>query len=200
MAGRRRPLMDSEIKRKAFHLFTLLYAVLFATAGRRTSLEILGVAFLLVATVEAVRLRRPKFNQRIIRLFAGIHREKETDRPSGILWTMAGAILTIGLVPYPDIVLACLGYLAVGDAAAALVGKRWGHIRYGDKSLEGSAACFLTCWVVGIFVLNSPGGRAPEAAVGAFAAALLEGLPLPFDDNLWIPVASGLVLTALRAR
>ena len=36
-------------------------------------------------------------------------------------------------------------------------------------------------------------------AAGAFAAALLEALPLPLDDNLWIPVASGLVLTALRA-
>ncbi len=190
--------MTSELKRKAFHVFTLLYAALYVYAGRTKSLWLLGVGFFLVAVGEAVRLRRPALNEKIIRLFQGIHREKETNRPSGILWTLGGAFLTILLVPYPDVVLACLWYLAVGDAAAALVGKKWGRIRIGQKSLEGSAACFLACWLVGMVFLDSTGGRAPEAAVGAFAAALLEALPLPLDDNFWIPTISGLVLTALR--
>jgi dolichol kinase len=34
--------------------------------------------------------------------------------------------------------------------------------------------------------------------VGAFIAALMEALPLPLDDNLWIPVVSGLTLAWLR--
>jgi dolichol kinase len=101
-------------------------------------------------------------------------------------------------VPHRDIVIASLWFLALGDAAAALVGRSIGHIRIGDKSLEGSAACFLACWAAGMFFLDSPGGKIPEAAVGAFTAALLEALPMPLDDNLWIPTVAGLVLTALR--
>ena len=190
--------ISSELKRKAFHVFTLLYAALYVYAGRTRSLWLLGAGFVLVAVGEAIRLRHSALNEKMIRLFQGIHREKETNRPSGILWTLGGAFLTIFLVPYPDIVLTSLWYLAIGDAAAALVGKKWGHIRIGHKSLEGSAACFLACWLAGMMFLDSTGSRAPEAAVGAFAAALLEALPMPLDDNFWIPTVSGLVLTALR--
>ena len=118
-------------------------------------------------------------------------------RPDDPAWDAVPA-KTIALVPHRDVVLASLWFLAVGDAAAALVGRTWGHIRIGAKSLEGSAACFLACWAAGAVFLDSPGGGVPEAAVGAFTAALLEALPMPLDDNLWIPVVSGLVLTLLR--
>ncbi len=196
--------VNDEIKRKAFHLFTLLYAALFAFYGRDLSLKVLGVLFLLTAALEAVRLRRPALNEKLIALFGGIQREKEKTHPSGILWTLGGAFLTILLVPDRDVVIASLWFLTVGDAAAALVGRRFGHIRIGQKSLEGSAACFIACWVAGTLFLDPPGGRTglggkiPEAAVGAFTAALLEALPMPLDDNLWIPTVSGLVLTLLR--
>lgn len=190
--------IDDEIKRKVFHMFTLLYAALFVWGGRMLSLQVLGGAFLCVAVMETFRLHHQAFNDKLMSLFGNIHREKEATRPSGILWTLAGAFLTILLVPHPDIVVTCLWFLAVGDAAAALVGKKWGHIRIGGKSLEGSAACFLACWVAGTIFLDPPGGKVPEAAVGAFAAALLEALPLPLDDNIWIPLVSGLVLTFLR--
>jgi glycerol-3-phosphate acyltransferase PlsY len=190
----------TEVKRKVFHLFSLLYAALYAYGGRERALWVLGAAFLLTAAVEAARLHRPAFNARLMALFGDIHREKEADRPSGILWTLGGAFLTIWLVPDRDVVITSLWFLAVGDAAAALVGRTWGHIRLGAKSLEGSAACFLACWTAGMVFLDSPGGRAPEAAVGAFTAALMEALPMPLDDNLWIPTVSGLVLTLLRMR
>jgi dolichol kinase len=191
-------VLTDEFRRKFFHVFSLLYALLYVVYGRQTSMVVLGGAFLAAAAVESQRLRRPALNAWFLRVFRGIHREKEATRPSAILWTLGGAFLTIWLVPHRDIVLTALFYLALGDAAAALVGRRWGHIRVGDKSLEGSAACFLTCWAAGMVLLQSPGGRVPEAAVGAFTAALLEVLPLPLDDNLWIPVVSGLVLTFLR--
>jgi dolichol kinase len=115
--------MIDEIKRKLFHQFTLLYAALYAWGGQALSLKVLGVAFCLVAVMETFRLRNAAFNEKLIKLFGGIHREKETRRPSGILWTLAGAFLTIALVPYRDVVLTSLWFLAMGDAAAALVGR-----------------------------------------------------------------------------
>jgi dolichol kinase len=110
---------------------------------------------------------------------------------------LAGVFLTVALVPYPDIVLASLWYLALGDGVAGLVGRNWGHIRLGSKSLEGSLSCFLACWAVGTICL-APDAGSPEVIAGALVATVLEILPLPLNDNLWIPLLSGLFLTALR--
>jgi dolichol kinase len=188
-----------EVRRKIFHLFSLLYALLYWQAGRGTSLKILCAAWAALAVLEAVRLRNPGFNQKLIKLFGGIHRPKEMNRPSGILWTLAGAILTIFFIPHPDIVLAALGYLAVGDAAASLVGKTWGVTRVGDKSLEGSLACFIACWAVGAFCLTPAHFGRPEIVIGALLATIAEALPLPLDDNLWIPLIPAAALTLMRA-
>jgi dolichol kinase len=186
-----------EVKRKAFHSLSALYAVLFTLAGREPTLWTLGSLFVVVGAVEAVRLRQPVFNERLVRLFGGIHRPEEVRRPSGILWTLLGCFLTVLLIPDADIVLASLWYLALGDAVAGLVGRNWGRVRIGSKSLEGSLSCFLACWLVGTLCLTPDFGRV-ETVLGALAATLFELVPLPLNDNLWIPFLSGLVLTAFR--
>jgi dolichol kinase len=186
-----------EIKRKAFHLLSVFYIALFAWAPRPAAVTVLGVLTASLAALEAVRLRRPGLNRALVAFFGGIHRESETDRPSGIFWTLLGAFLTVALVPPRDVVTTALWYLALGDAAAALVGRRWGRVRIGAKSLEGSLACFLVCWAAGTLCLSPAPGR-PEALAGAILATLLEALPLPFNDNLWIPLVSGLGVVLLR--
>jgi dolichol kinase len=192
------PGFIQEAKRKLFHSFSFLYALLFVLTGRDTSLWVLGVMVVLASLVEAARLRNPALNERLLRSFKGIHREKEVHKPSGILWTLMGCFLTILLVPHRDIVLASLLYLAVGDGVAGLIGRNWGHLRIGSKSLEGSLSCFLACWVVGEILL-SPLFGSYEVILGAVAATILEALPLPLNDNLWMPLISGLFLTVLRA-
>jgi len=159
---------------------------------------VVGVLLLIVSILEATRLRIPSFNETLLRFFGGIHREEELRRPSGILWTLAGCFLTIFLFHDRDIVLAALWYLALGDAAAGIVGRTWGRVRIGSKSLEGSLSCFLVCWWVGTVCLQSSFGSM-ETLLGALAATLIEILPLPLNDNLWIPMLSGLALTMMRA-
>jgi phytol kinase len=96
----------------------------------------------------------------------------------------------------------CAGLLALawGDAAAALVGLRWGRHRYrvggGWRSLEGSAAMFafsvLAVWTAG-WVVGPP--YPPWAALGAaLAATLLEGTGRFGTDNLTVPVGTALLL------
>lgn len=192
------PDLAQEVKRKLFHLLSLLYLALYVAAGRTASLIVLGSATVLVAVVEAARLRSSGFNQFMLRAFRGIHREKEINKPSGVLWTLLGSFLTILLTPHPDIVMACLAYLALGDTAASLVGRTWGHIRIGGKSLEGSLACFITCWALGMIFLT-PDFGAPEVLIGALVVTLAEALSIPPNDNLWMPLLPALVLTWLRA-
>lgn len=190
-------VLKHEIKRKAFHALSALYALLYTLTGRGPTLWTLGGLLAAVATLEAVRLRMPAFNAALIRAFGGIHREEEVRRPSGILWTLTGSFLTVLIIPAPDIVLASLWYLAAGDAAAGLVGRNWGHIRFGAKSLEGSLSCFLVCWFVGVVCLRQPFGSV-EVLAGALVATVVEALPLPLNDNLWLPLLAGLALSGLR--
>jgi dolichol kinase len=171
--------------------------LLYVAAGRGPTLWLLGTAVVLGAGLEAGRLRHAPLNQWLLVRFAGIHREKEVHRPSGIFWTLVGCFLVVLLVPERDIVVAAMLYLAVGDGLAGFVGRTWGRLRIGDKSVEGSLACFLGAWVIGSLVLTPVPGW-PEALVGAFLAAVLEFFSPPPDDNMTLPLLSGLALHFFR--
>ena len=73
------------------------------------------------------------------------------------------------------------------------MGKAWGRIKLiGDKSLEGSAACFIVCAVISVFWIDPVVGL-----TGAFVATLAELLPLRIDDNLTVPLISGAVMQVM---
>ncbi len=188
-------LFRQEGKRKLFHALGVGYAFLYAGAGRTVALWVLGTGLGVGVIVETLRLRNPALNRWLIDRFAGIHRDKETTRPSGIVWTLAGCFLTALLVPDRDIVIAAMLYLTVGDGLAGFVGRVWGRWRVRGKSVEGSAACFFGSWAVGALVL-SPGGF--ETLWGAFLATVVEALSPPPDDNLTIPLLTGLGVYAVR--
>jgi len=175
----------------------LFFVLSYILWGRGMTLWFLGSLLVWTVFVETVRLRVPEVNRRLLRLFGGILREEEVNRPSGILWNLTGCFATVYFFSAGDIVVTALCYLVVGDALASLVGQRWGVTRVGLKSLEGSAACFIACFFVGAVFLQGEFG-VPEILVGAFAATLAEALPLPLNDNLWIPLLSAAALTATR--
>lgn len=191
------PSFRQEGLRKLFHSLSAGYAVLYAVAGREWTLGVLGGGVVFGAVLETVRLRNGGFNQWLIGRFAGIHRDKEVHRPSGIFWTLLGCFLTALLVSERDIVIAAMLYLTVGDGLAGFVGRTWGRHRIGNKSVEGSLACFLGAWMVGALVLTPSVGR-PEILLGAVLVTVLEALSIPPDDNLTLPLLSGLALHFFR--
>src|SRR5690606_32204023 len=99
-------------------------------------------------------------------------------------------------LPHP-VALAAMLYNGLGDAAAALVGRRWGaHRTAWGKSWEGAAAALVVCLAVGLRV---PGVGAAGAVAGALAAATLEFLPLRVDDNLRVTLGGGVAAWAGQA-
>lgn len=99
--------------------------------------------------------------------------------------------------------------LAVADASAAMVGKRFGRIKYRVasqyKSLEGSIAFYIASFVVtfGPMLWWHPLRETPNAWLHYFLAAHLlallvtcfEAVAQDGQDNLWIPLGALLVLT-----
>ena len=193
------PDMRREILRKLFHFLSLLYLAAYHILGRGPALAALGAWIVLVAGIEALRLRRPAVNEFLMRFFGGIHRESEARRFSGIVWTSIGCWLTIAAFGgSPRVVAAGLLCLAFGDTAAALVGKSLGRVQIGlfgrKKTLEGSLACLAACLAVG-WACGFPW---PAVLLGALTATAVELLPVPIDDNLWLPFLPAAVLYSLR--
>ncbi len=185
-----------EIKRKIFHHLSLIYMILYATLPRSGVVWGLFVVLALVTAVEFLRLRRPEMNAWFLAKFGGLHRETEVLHPSGIFWTLAGSWLTMLIFTNKKIVLPALGFLAFGDAAAALVGKKWGKKHWEKnplKTYEGSAGFAVVSMVWSFFFL-----RWPVAILGSLWGAWVESRAFLWNDNFWIPLLSGAGLSVLN--
>ncbi len=191
-------VMDAEIKkelqRKAFHFLSFFYALAYFFIDRGLVLKILGSFLAVEGSIEFGRLLLPGLNQKIVGMFGGIHREEELSRVSGIFWTLAGSFILMAIIPDRTVVFCAMGYLIFGDSAAALVGVPFGTHRFGkNKSVQGSLSFFVVAVVVGLFFFNPF-----VALLGAAFAAVVECLPLPWNDNFWVPLLSGLFLLLIR--
>ena len=110
---------------------------------------------------------------------------------------------------HPWLYAASILVLAAADGAAALIGTRYGRIRYGvedeEKSLEGSLA-FLAVAFVAITVPMLVATDLPLAIVllSAILVGLLvtavEAVSLNGGDNLFVPLAVTVVLDATAAK
>ncbi|PCI40016.1 MAG: hypothetical protein COB53_02225 [Elusimicrobia bacterium] len=192
------PELVREFKRKAFHLLSLVHLGAFWALGQKNAAIAVLAFTALSLLVETFRLRNRGFNNWLINRLGGIHREKEKNKMSGIVWTSLGCFGTIVLFgEQPRVVSAGILFLALGDGVAALAGRAWGVHKWpaldGKKSLEGSAACFLACLISAI----SLGINLPAAALGALSATIVEILPVPIDDNLWLPIISAAVVSTV---
>jgi dolichol kinase len=153
----------------------------------------LAAAFLAASlVVEVVRRRWRPLNRLLWRLLPSVFREWEGRRVLGSTWFAVGALATLSLFRQDVGGTACL-YLAWGDPAAEIVGRRWAEPGSG-KTWVGSLGCFLACLLAGVAGITLARLSPWSVLVGALAATIVERWsPYP-DDNLWIPLVSGFVL------
>lgn len=189
-----------ELRRKLFHLGSLLFLAVYLQLGHPTTLYLMSVWLTLIFAVETARLRPGPTRDLIEKVFGAIIREKELKRYTGAFYTSLGVFFVfLFFGTRPQIVSAAILYLAVGDAASALAGKFYGtrHYRiYKDtRSWEGSAAGFAAALACG-FAVGLP---ARLAVAGAVSFSVIDAIPIPPDDNFWIPVVTGTTLLLLGA-
>lgn len=174
--------------RKGFHLASVAVPLIvwFAPRPAALSLLVVLVAAALVAEWARHRVRWARYH--FLRRTRTMLRPHERWRLSGATYMAAAYLLAALLLPKPVAVVAML-YNGLGDAAAALAGRRFGrHRTPGGKSWEGFAAGLVTNMVVGLLI---PGVSWTAALAGAAVAATLEFLPLPLDDNLRVVLGGG---------
>jgi dolichol kinase len=126
-----------------------------------------------------------------------------------IFYAFSYTLLALFFAYKPYVIAAGILPMAYGDAAASMVGERYGRRKYrlmADKSLEGSVAMFFasflsfTISLVFFSLLYSFSffGKLSAAVAVAAVATMVEGLsPLGFD-NLTVPAFSALAFLLLN--
>ncbi len=196
-------------KRKLFRMVGLLFPLLYLASGRFLSapldrIPVLAILVLFIGTMvflESWRFRNPRVNRWMFEHFKGFTKDKEREKISSTTLFLLSAALTITFFPR-GVAIAALLFLTVGDPIAEIIGVRYGRVRIvRGKTLEGTVAGALACFIVGAPLLLAPdlGIDLTLLLIGAAAAALTELLPVPVDDNFTIPIGSGLAMLAAQA-
>ena len=186
--------MARELRRKSVHFLGLAFPILYVFTTRPTAIIAVGVLLAIALGIELLKVFLPSFRVMFMRIFSPMLRSQERRGGlTGATYYLIGSFLCILLFD-KTLAIACLCFLTLGDLFAALIGKQWGRIKlFSQKSLEGSLACFIVCTAAALLI-----GLHPVVAIaGALVATLIELLPTGVDDNVTMPLISGLAMHLL---
>ncbi len=186
--------LRQEILRKLIHLMGLVLPLAYSQVGRSRGLPLLVLAAAMVVAADVLRLYWPFAGRVYRRMFGALTRSRENSGMTGASYMMVGQALTAAVFPVPVAIVA-MTFGAVGDSAAAIAGRLCGkHLWLPGKSIEGSLACLVACFVAGAAWAGLP---LACVCVGAVVATLAEALPLRMNDNAIIPVSSGAAMAVV---
>ncbi len=212
-------LTPEEINRKRLHLAALLMPAGIFYLPRLTPLPpaappvILGIFYAAAIGVDILRFRLPAVQRRYYQAFKSLLRKEEIHRFTGSTHIIGASFwCSLVFIDASHLSFMALSAFIIGDAAAALVGIRFGRHRIGAKSVEGTVACYFAG--IAVFstypllpgLLDAWGGTMSSGVFfGAPAGmALLELSPLRIrrsirvDDNLVVPLLTGLLIQSLH--
>lgn len=187
----------AELVRKALHLLALVLPLGAWFVGAPTAQIVLGGLSATALTADVLRARSVGFERFITRAFGWMMRAEEKPPVpgpvvvNGATWVVTSLFLLTLLFPL-NLALPVFAAFMVADAAAALVGRRFGRNRWPGtpRTVEGTVAFFA----VAAAILLALGVATLPALVCAAVCAGIEVLPGPFNDNLQVPLAGALVL------
>jgi len=190
--------VQREVPRTFFHVLGGIFlAIIGYVLQSPTNKIVLGVFLLTSFTVDTARLYSQGFSRLIQPVLGPFIRPSEATKFTGVLAFNGGFFLAF-LLFSKHVALASVIPLIVGDRAAVLVGKGFGRIRIGSKTLEGSLACLLVTILAYLFLRKMWPSLLPFGTiiliVAAVVGTLAEMLPRPFNDNLTIPLTVGFFL------
>ena len=196
--------MKKLIIRKLYRLVLLLVVIIYYYWPKKYVILSVSIAFALVLTLDLIRLTKPSTNEVVKRIFKPfaifmryIAKKEELRDFSGTTYSLMGCLIIVALMPKVVGITAIL-FIIFGDLFATIVGKTIGKVKIvNNKTLEGSIACFVSMFLVVLwshFKLFLP--WIPGLA-GAFIGTVIELVALKLNDNLTIPILSGVTMWLL---
>jgi phytol kinase len=196
----RQHTLSAELSRKCFHigggLSTLTFPWIFASTW-----PVVLLALITIPTLLALKSLRVCQNN----LGAVLYRVERASLGE-IYFPLSVCLLFVCTATHALLFLIPVLILTLADPAAAVIGGRYGRLRYtlikGSKSVEGSTAFFLVAFTCVLFPLLSLAHTAPGQAVliatlVGLLTTLAEAVAWEGLDNLFIPICAGLLLAGL---
>ena len=188
---------SSELKRKGTHFLALAIPIGYYFISKRDCLLILIPITLVSIIVDIIRLRKLPGVNTLYLILGPMLRRRERFNFTGSTYILFGSVMSI-LFFNKKVAIAAVSFIILGDIAAALVGKTVGRTKLGrKKTLEGSSAFLGVCFLVALLVHFVSGLPLWIGLVGALVATIVENLTLFVDDNVTVPLLSGLVMQLL---
>lgn len=188
----------NEIFRKVIHILSSVIPLsyLWLVKDKDTMLLILVALSITALVIEFLRSKTSIFSRYFNILFDFMLREKESNgKWTGATWLLLGWTITVLMFDMPIAVSALL-FLSIGDSFAALAGKLYPRGRIGDKTFSGSIVGLVFSLIV-VTTINQT--LLPVVLLfGAIAAMGIELIPSKINDNLTIPIFSGLVMMIIN--
>lgn len=180
-----------ELKRKSLHTGTAALPLFYYFGAPRNTILLVSLfLFCGFLIADLLRMYFPLARKYFLRVFSVLLREEERqNRLTGATNLFAGMSLSFFLFDKENAVAAVL-FLCLADSAAAVIGRVFGSRQFAGKSLQGSAAFFITAVAIGFCTIRTGW----DIAGVALAATIVEFLPLQINDNLSIPLVSGFLL------
>jgi glycerol-3-phosphate acyltransferase PlsY len=145
--------------------------------------------------IDLLRLRVNRMKDIFIVLFGSMLRRREFRSLTGGSHLLIASLLVVFIYDR-SVVVPAISFLAIGDTAAAIVGLSMGRVKFWGKTVEGTLAGLLTCVGVAWLCSRLPYWNLPFSVglVGAVTASVVEALPIEVNDNMAVPIVSGLVM------
>lgn len=188
-----------ELWRKGTHMGALVVPAGYYISGldKYEMSMIMVPAFLAMVLIDIARLRSWIFWRGFASKFLSpiIRPHESAGDFTGAFYILGSMCASIALFPKP-VAIAALSFIIVGDTFAALIGRKFGRHRFKGKSIEGSLGCLFGTSLVAL-AMSFFGLPLLTGLVGAIVATVTEAVSFDIDDNVSVPLVSGLVMSIL---
>lgn len=197
---------DLHLLRKLWHISTGslgLYIVLSSSFSIFFWAVVLLLLAILGFVTDIIRGRYAPLNRIILTAAGPLMRRSERDGFTGLPFYALGCSIALFLFQR-DIAILSVMFLVFSDPLSSLFGVLYGKDKIlPNKSLQGAVAGFFTCYLLTLFYVMNTTTLGIHILVFALLAGIIGTLSelvsaFNIDDNLSIPVLSGLGLTLLN--
>jgi len=181
-----------KIFRKGLRFLAIVFPLFYFYFSKKVMLWIIGSVLLFFIIVDVLKmLKKIKFSR-----FLFLFKKNEKKGLSKITLFLIGCFLTVLFFKKEIAILAML-FGIFGDNFAAIVGLKLGRVKiFYDKTLQGTSACFLSCLIIGLFMVKFLNIGLVVVILGALSSSIAELFSFEYD-NLTIPLLSGFVMSLI---
>ena len=190
------PKMIGEMKRKSVHLVAIVIPLGYCFLSQKFAITGVALATMGFIIFDFFKIKNRTFRKLVFRFLSDMFRHKEVHYFTASAFILFSSLICI-LFFNRWVAVISITYIVIGDVFAAILGRLYGkHKVYGNRSLEGTLAFFLSAAAFTSAMWFVPYDVIPVyyRIAGALLAALVELVIPQIDDNLSVPILSGMML------